>query len=386
MTPTSNHSQTELISLPGSYEDRYNEAYHLFRRGDHEQAAAICIRLIDRISRLPQRRRPPDSPLSEVLMLAASLLADIRASQGDWHTVDELCQRMQAMYPAYGDQWQVEPFDLRIKHGQPENGLAGLHELAQSEPNSFTLWMTLADSALRLDVLDLAQIALERSAPLAALSDDPDDQVTLDFTRFQVFERRGEWYEAARAWNSARQLDPEVETMREALVRMYLEAGLLDDALRTIDEGALSPKTADYYRAWIANQRGDQVRARHLWRTVVETDSAEDEMELVVLHALSRCWLGQPDAALGLLLQRISVGGALNLVEALALALAWAMHGDVKAAHANLKLAHQRQTQPAQARRLLPGLDWIDFEQLVKDEAVKAELRPYFATLRRAIP
>ena len=45
---------------------------------------------------------------------------------------------------------------------------------------------------------------------------------------------------------------------------------------------------------------------------------------------------------------------------------------------ANLKLAAQRKALRDEPERLLSALDWIDFEQLVDDQAVKAELKPYF--------
>lgn len=365
-------------TLPGSYEDRYAAANDLVRRGELEPAAALCARLIDRISSLPARRRPLNSQLDKVLLGAYILLAEIRARQGDWPALDDLCQRARQAYPAYADRWRIEPFMLRVDHDQPREGLEGLQALTESEPESLFLAMTLARAALSLEDLPLAEWALDRAEPLAAGSGDPEALAELHFGRFHLLRERGQWREAAQAWDAARALDPDAEDAREVVVRMLLGAGLLDDALRYVEEDALTPVVANYYRAWIAQQRGDQVRARYLWRKIVEKDPAEDDAVTPVVQASAYCWLRQPDAALGLLLKGVSAAGVLEAPELIALALAWAMHGDGEAARANLKLASQRLSTPRRPDRLLLAVDWIDFEQLVDDDAIKAELRPFF--------
>ncbi len=183
--------------------------------------------------------------------------------------------------------------------------------------------------------------------------------------RFKLFRRRGEWHEAAQEWNMACAWDEGMEELREAVVRMFLEAGLYDDALDYLDDESLTAIVANYYRAWIAQQRGDLVRARHLWRKIVEADPNDDDLDNPVVRALAHCWLRQPDAALALMLEELASGGLLSMAEALALALAWAMHGDAAAARGNVKLAIERQPSAAQPSKLIPALDWIDFEQLV---------------------
>lgn len=363
--------------LPGSYADRNAEARRHFNLGDLDQAAAICQRVIERISRLPERRRPDNSALHNALMEASILLAEIHAKQSDWPAVDDLCTLGQAHHPVYAHRWAIEPFVLRIKYGQPQAGIAGMQAAAEAHPDSFFFWRLLAQMALDVDDLDLAQAASDRAIGLAEMDEDAEDMASYHIVRFKLFRERSAWHEAAQEWMMACAWDDEMDELREAVVRMFLEAKLYDDALDYVENEALTPILANYYRAWIAQQRGDQVRARHLWRTIVERDADDEDNPLV--RALAHCWLRQPDAALALLLEELASGGLLTMAEALALALAWAMHGDAAAARANVKLAAARQPSSTQPNKLLPALDWIDFEQLVEDEAIKAELRPHFA-------
>jgi len=373
-------------SLPGSYADRNDEARRLFNLGELDQAAAICRRIVERISRLPERRRPDDSPLHGALLTASILLAEIHAKQGDWPAVDDLCTRTQTLLPVHAQRWAIEPFILRIRNGQHQDGISGLQALAEANPASFLFWRLLAQMALELDDLDLALKASDHADQIEEPDDDvaDEDQASHHIVRFRLFRKRGDWHEAAREWKSACLWDDGMEDLREAVVRMFLGAGLDADALLYLDDQALTPAAANYYRAWIAHQRGDRMRARHLWRQIVETVPNDDDFGRPVVRAMAYCWLQQPDAALATMLELAS-GGPLTTAEALALALAWAMHGDADAARANVKLAATRGAASKPDARL-PALDWVDFEQLVQDEAIKAALRPYFESLRLTSP
>ncbi len=376
--PSNTDATPELVNLPGSYEERYAEANRLYNRGEMDQAEAICTRIIDRISGLPARRRPVDSALDSALQSSAILLARIRAQQGDWQAVDALNTRAQTWNAFYTNRWKVDPFLLRIEFGCAEEGIAGLRGLAAAEPENVYLWMTLANAALDAADLVLAEEALDRAEPLALAANDPEDLAALYIRRFQLLQQRQQWHEAARAWEKALKFEPGAEELIEAVVRMFLETGLFDDALRYAEGGQLPAIGVDFYRAWVAQQRGDVVRARHLWRKVLESAPDDDNVDMPLLHALANCWLGQPAAALGLLLEQVATGVTLEVGENIGLALAWAMQDDVESARSNLKLAVQRRALPGQPNRLLSALDWVEFEQLVQNESIKAELRLFF--------
>lgn len=364
--------------LPGSYDERIQEARHLFNQGEPDQAAAICHRIIERISRLPERRRPQDSSLHRSRLAAFILLAEIYAKQGDWAAVDDLCPRGQAAHPEYADRWAVEPFMLRIQFGRPQEGIDGLRALAEANPTSFYFWAMLAQKAWETGSNELALAASDHADPLATPTQGPGDMASHHILRFELFRERGEWQRAVQEWQKACRWDAEMKNTRELIVRMFLEAGLYDEALEHVKDEWLTDIMADYYRAWIAQQRGDVVRARHLWREVAQANPEHYKTDSPTLRALAHCWLRQPDAALGVLLEEVADSGVIYAAHAVALALAWAIHGDVAAARANVKLASQRSATPLKPNPLLPALDWIDFEQLVEDEGIKAELRPYF--------
>lgn len=364
--------------LPGSYEERNDEARRLFNQGELDQAAIICQRIVERIGRLPERRRAHGSPLYTALMAARILLAEIRARQGDWPAVDDLCSAAQADHSEYADRWIIEPFVLRIQYDRQQEGIAGLQALAEANPDSFSYWSILALKAWETGRNDLALTASDRAARLATSNEDPDDLASHHIVRFELFKAHRQWQQAVHEWEMACRWDAEMENMREVIVRMFLEAGLYDKALEHVRDEWLTDLMADFYRAWIAQQRGDTVRARHLWRKVAEAAPDDYETDSPTLRALSYCWLRQPDAALGMLLEQAAGGGVMHAAEALALALAWAMHGDARAAEANIKLAAKRISTPLKPDPLLSTLDWIEFEQLVQNEGIKARLRPYF--------
>jgi hypothetical protein len=63
---------------------------------------------------------------------------------------------------------------------------------------------------------------------------------------------------------------------------------------------------------------------------------------------------------------------------AIALALGWAMEGNLEAALTNLELAREAAMGTPHHQSLINAVDWLHFEELVPDAAIKEALRPYF--------
>ncbi len=229
----------EPQALPGSYEARAQEAALLIQQGELDQAAAICQRIVERIGRIPERRRIHDTPLYFARMEAFILLAKIYGQQGNWTAVDELCAQGQALHPEYADRWLVEPHMRRVQHGQAAEGVRGLQALAEARPDSFYLWSTLAQTALDAQDLEAAQKASDHAETLIGQADDEEEIGSFYTNRFLICQYLGQWHDAERAWLTGCVFDRALAEMREVVMRMYLSAGLYDDALRLVNSSAM---------------------------------------------------------------------------------------------------------------------------------------------------
>jgi tetratricopeptide (TPR) repeat protein len=365
-----------FINVPGSYYERIMQGRDHMNRKEWEQAAAIYERLVERLSRLPAGRRQPGSDLATFLVGAALDLQEVRVEQGDYEAATQLCRQLQEWDPEDAGFWERRVFRLRIQMGEIDQGLAGLQSLADSDPDNFDHWLALAREALDTRRFELAESALEQAAALAPDSDNEEAPILVNLYRFDLHRFQGQYEEAEAAWLAAVDLEENLLDSQELVVRMFLEAGVLDEAQEYLDDGVLEEPTADFYRAIIAYRRGDRVRARHFWRRVIETTS-ENRLGDMATRAMAHCWLGDPIQALAILLRDARASQDVGYHQAIALALAWAMQGDVAHARGNLVLA---QESIAYGRILVPldRLDWYSFEALVDDEAVKEVLRPFF--------
>jgi tetratricopeptide (TPR) repeat protein len=374
MSMKTEQTKLRLPDIPGSYYDRIMEARWHESNGELEEAVAIYQRLVARISNLPERRRAPGSDLSYFLVAAASDLVAIRATQGDFEAAQLLCEQLQIWDPDDADWWRQRLYTLLIDQGQGEEGLAGLKQLANSEPDKFEHWNVLAAAAMGERQFDLAEQALDRAAFLAPLAKDEDASAQVHLTRYHLYRLQHRWKEAGNEWDKAVELDADVRETQEGVLRMFLGAGLWDDASRYVGDPFPKP-VGEYYQGYLAFRRGDKVRARILWRKVVEADHAKDRAVLNS-QAMAWCHLGEPRNALSLLLREVSASREIPARTALVLTLGWAMEGNLEAAKADLGMAIRGLSDTVGAK--FPLLDWYDFEQLVQDEAIKAELRPHF--------
>ncbi len=374
MSMKTEQPKLRLPDIPGSYYDRIMEARWHESNGEVEEAVAIYQRLVARISNLPERRRAPGSDLNYFLVAAASDLATIRATQGDFEAAQLLCEQLQIWDPDDGDWWRQRLYTLLIDQGQGEEGLAGLKQLADSEPDKFEHWNVLAAAAMGERQYDLAEQALDRAAFLAPLAKDEDASAQVHLTRYHLYRLQRRWKEAGNEWDKAVELDADIRETQEGVLRMFLGAGLWDDAGRYVGDPFPKP-VGEYYQGYLAFRRGDKVRARILWRKVVEADHAKDRAVLNA-QAMAWCHLDEPTRALSLLLHEVSASREIPARTALVLTLGWAMEGNLEAAKADLGMAIRGLSDTVGAK--FPLLDWYDFEQLVHDEAIKAELRPHF--------
>lgn len=365
-----------IPQVPGSYYDLLTKARKLQDQRRWEEAASICERVVERLSRLPEHRRRPDTTQARLLIAAAADLSDIRARQRNYDAAIDLCKQLQAWDSGAVDFWIREVHVLQIEQGDVEKGLTGLQELAEGAPDNAGHWLALSREAAHLKRLDLVVEAVANLERLAPSMEDAGTPASYHLARFDSYTLQDRWPEAVQAWETAVSRDDSVNDSREMVVHMLLEADRLDEAMGLLDDESMGEPIATYYRAYIAHRRGDSVRARYLWRQVAETDM-DEHPEAALAIALALCWLGQALSALGMLLDQVRVSKEMTPRKALVLALAWAMVDNLEAAQTNLYLA-TGQDRPDEREQRLSPLDWYPFEVLVKNTAIREALKTYF--------
>ena len=374
MSNTDRNTSSLERPIPGSYDERLAEARRLRNHGAYDEALAILERISARLLRLPERRRAPGSELWVNLIAAAALMADIKATTGHVAEAESLWTQLEEWDRQRWTSWRRVRLIRQIERGEVDKGIRQLHELAEENPDDIHNWLAAAEAAMEAGRYDSTEAWLQRARPLYAAVEDDELAASYVLLRYRLNSQLGRWREALDDWYGAMELSEELEQFAEMTVRELLAAEQYDLALELLTDEVFLPPVVQYYQAWIARHRGDQVRARHLWRQLIETEQdAYEALNLVQLKALSLCWLGRPAEAVAMILQEVELTGELQSIDALALALGWGMMGKATEARANLSSAVGRaDVQP------LSALEWYDFDTLIRDEALKTELRKYF--------
>ncbi|MCB0250821.1 MAG: hypothetical protein KDI07_19760 [Anaerolineae bacterium] len=374
MSNTDRNTSSLERPIPGSYDERLAEARRLRNHGAYDEALAILERISARLLRLPERRRAPGSELWVNLIAATALMADIKATTGHVAEAESLWAQLEEWDRQRWTSWRRLRLIRQIERGEVDEGIRQLHELAEENPDDIHNWLAAAEAAMEAGRYDSTEAWLQRARPLYAAVEDDELAASYVLLRYRLNSQLGRWREALDDWYGAMELSEELEQFAEMTVRELLAAEQYDLALELLTDEVFLPPVVQYYQAWIARHRGDQVRARHLWRQLIETEQdAYEALNLVQLKALSLCWLGRPAEAVAMILQEVELTGELQSIDALALALGWGMMGKATEARANLSSAVGRaDVQP------LSALEWYDFDTLIRDEALKTELRKYF--------
>ena len=374
MSNTDRNTSSLERPIPGSYDERLAEARRLRNHGAYDEALAILERISARLLRLPERRRAPGSELWVNLIAATALMADIKATTGHVDEAESLWAQLEEWDRRRWTSWRRLRLIRQIERGEVDEGIRQLHELAEENPDDIHNWLAAAEAAMEAGRYDSTEAWLQRARPLYAAVEDDELAASYVLLRYRLNSKLGRWREALDDWYGAMGLNEELEQFAEMTVRELLAAEQYDLALELLTDEVFLPPVVQYYQAWIARHRGDQVRARHLWRQLIETEQdAYEALNLVQLKALSLCWLGRPAEAVAMILQEVELTGELQSIDALALALGWGMMGKATEARANLSSAVGRaDVQP------LSALEWYDFDTLIRDEALKTELRKYF--------
>ena len=359
--------------IPGSYEARLLEARSLRAQGQNQEAIDILERILNRLVRLPEQRRGPGSDLRLYLISSAALIADIKYELGDIAAAKALWKQIEQWDTVFPSRWRREPFQRQILRGEVDEALRELIKIAEEEPDELTNWLAAGWAAFDADQLDVVETCLLQTEPLLHDNGYEEDFAKYYLLRHSLNMSRGQWREALDDWKEAAAFDPELEMWTEMTVRSLLRAEQYDLALELLEDESLEEPVVQYYQAWIAQHHGDTIRARHLWRQVLEAEDNEIG-SFVGLRAMALCWLGRPLEAVAELLDEATTMRELIPPFAGALALASGMQGRLDAARANLTTGTRHDSMVT----LFTSLEWYDFDTLISDEEIKAGLREFF--------
>lgn len=370
---TSFDGPSKSTLIPGSYEDRLLEARWLHERGHLPEALAITERVLSRILRLPEKRRKPGNDLFRHLIASAGMAANIQYDLGDVAAAEALWKQLEQWDTESSSRWRREPAQRQLLRGDVDEALRELIKIAEQEPDGLTNWLEAGWAASHAGQLDVVETCLLQTEPL--LHDNAYQEAFTQYylLRYSLNISRGQWRDALDDWMEAVAFDSELGELTEALVRVLLRADQYDLALELLEDESVKEPVVQYYQALIAQHRGDAIRARHLWRQVLEAED-DEASNFVGVRAMALCWLGRPLEAAAELLQEATATKELNPTYAGVLALASGMQGRLDAARANLTTA----TRPDSTITLFTSLEWYDFDTLISDEEIKAELREFF--------
>lgn len=359
--------------IPGSYENLLAQARQARASGQAEQAVELYSRIVDRLSEVLPQISPPNEQLQGYLVTAADELQLVLDWQGDHVRASALCRRLAELDLDGRSLWLRRAATERIYAGEVEEGLAELRRLVEEEPDEFWYPLELAARLLDLERLDEAEAYLAEAERRAQ---EDEERGLVCWTRSRLLQARGQYLEAAHAWEAACKHDPFFRQGAETIYRMFLEAGDYDNAMLYLNLEE-NPLLAGYYHGLLAHLQGDNARAEKAWRRVIryQLDDLEAGWEA---WAMAQLRLGEKQAALKLLTELLRRGQNTEQCY-LTTALAWAVSGNPDAAKANLDVALRIHRQTFGPRALLPAEQWREFAEMLTDEALKQELRGYFA-------
>jgi tetratricopeptide (TPR) repeat protein len=366
----------ERPPLPNSYEGLLQRARTAYRAADLRTALDLYQRLVERLGRLNERilaRRPE---LEGLLFEARSELASILEAEGRYAEAIEVKEALLAGHPEAATGLRRDIAQLRVARGEVETGLAELHALAEEQPDDAWTWIAIGFETRVEGRFAQGQAALDRALQVCQ-QDDARTRASIHYQRFLLFEQMGQLDDAMAAWNAAADADPEVVRTIGEVSTMLADAGRYSEALQYVDRNP-NELQAGFQRGLIASRTGNAYKARTEWEKVAHLEPATFEYGYESwTEAVLR--VGDADEALTrlrALLARYVSPRLLTLS-----GIAWAMKGDAGLAASLFQQAIDLTRRSRPPKQKLDSKDWHLLDSLVADDAIKRELRPYFAVI-----
>lgn len=355
------------------------QANRLVGDGQLEEAVTLLERLIERLRRVPEHRRRPNTELGELFIRALWTLAQVQARRGEWGVTQALFDQVQTLAPERRLEWQKDLLLARIGAGDVAPGVQELHALAVANPNEASLWTALGWVVLTYHISEYADETAERLWELSQNTDDAHDRWSLQTMRLILLMGLRLWDKAVQAWQQSPHI---TDDLTETLLQVLLIERQLDLAQQMLDENRLPPIETTYHSAVLAYLREDVATARRLWRRVVMSRVGEDQPQSLATSAkigMAHCWLGEPEAAVELLTDP-KLSPLPNAAVFRTLGLAMAMLGEVEIAAEYFQMALALEDQASMSPMSARVMSLWAVKELVQDEAIEAALLPYLAT------
>jgi len=359
--------------LSDSYEYIYALAESNLARGDYDTAQANFQRLSDRLSKLKPvvlERRPE---LRNLLLVSLGKQAEIHHIRGEFEEAVEIFQQAMEIAPETRDRWRRDLALVYIDMGQTEQGLDELRAQAIAHPGDSELWLSIGVECEALGRLDEAEENLRRAARSAS---DSDEKTEAYLALFDFYRAQDRVEEALAAWEQAWEGEDQDSDYVFPLYQMMWEAGDLERAQAYLRREK-NPLRKGFHEGLMADSQGDSEEATKRWRRVAKMNPLEfNEGHEAWAEAALR--VNHPPQEIIGAMAAILEAGDFTPRGLILQAVAEARIGHVEHAQDILEMARNigMRSRPREVK--LSAAHWVLFDELVSDDDIKEQLRPYF--------
>ncbi|MFQ5611524.1 MAG: tetratricopeptide repeat protein [Anaerolineae bacterium] len=360
--------------VSGSYEDLYTKAQLHLGRGEVEEAQEILERLHLRLGKMGERifaRRPE---LEGLYFISTAQLALALRRQEKYEEALHYYQMLLNLAPENSMLYEISIGSTRIELGQVEAGLDELRAVTMMHPGEPLAWLSLG-----VELMDAGESEeAERNLKRALDCDDPDEEYHFKAYShlFGLYQRQGRYDEAEMAWENIERLtDPEVRTVYP-LYQMYWEAGDLEKTRSWLSKEK-NPLRKALYQGLLAQANGDTNRAKSLWKKAAERDPLDFDEGYEAWAEANLRTIGDAKKVIGVL-NIILEYEEPDIQTLVLLASAEAHIGHGHHAKDALVAATELLKNYRPRRRHLEAKYWALLDELVPDETIKEQLKPYF--------
>lgn len=357
------------MRLRDSYDAIMTRAQNAMGRGEWAAALAEYRRIVDHLSKLGPAALGKHEELKRLFEEGLDGLLFLLNLTGQYGEAIDVLERLPAIMPENEATWKREAARFRVRQGDVERGATELQALAAARPDDPLLEIGLGEVEIERGDRQQAMAHFARAADIAS---EPELQAIAQRLLLDGHMLLQQWDQAEQAWERAVALDQTVERLLPWMYQVFLSKGLTDRA-RSYIRREKNPYRRGLYAGLADYLDGDVDGAHRHWRKVLKQRiSPGDEGLDSWIEAGLR--LGEPETVL----QQVSPvldTGKTSTRAAVLIGMALAMVGDTERADRILGVVREQLGLDR-----LPRADWLLFDTLTEDEAVKEAIKHHFAT------